>query len=327
MSIEPARLLWVVVLLVVAALVVLRVRFVQRGLARERLERDAEIDHAFGPPGPEVGAPPPRRLTLPELVVSSRAPLVVLRKPPPTRHPIVLAHGYFGFASVGIRKARRDYFVGVRNRLEALGYTVHLARTSPTAGIPYRAAQLARQIESMRAERVNIIAHSMGGLDARYAITHLGLHSRVASLTTIGTPHRGTPIADSGAMFIGEWPRSRRLLHRVGVNVDGLYDLTTARMQEFNRLVTDATGVVYSSVVAAVAPLGRPVNALLIPGYTFLSRTVGANDGMVPVESQKWGEVVGEIEADHWEQIGWSRSFDALRFYAVLAEHLAEWGF
>jgi hypothetical protein len=69
------------------------------------------------------------------------------------------------------------------------------------------------------------------------------------------------------------------------------------------------------------------VNPLLLPGYSYMLRTVGANDGMVPVESQKWGEVWGEIEADHWEQIGWSRSFDAKRFYAILAEHLAEWGF
>jgi triacylglycerol lipase len=109
----------------------------------------------------------------------------------------------------------------VRERLEALGYDVHLARLSPTGSVSLRAAQLARQVESIRAERVNIIAHSMGGLDARYAITHLGLHSRVASLTTIGTPHHGTPIADSSAMFIGDWPKFRRMLDRMGANVDG----------------------------------------------------------------------------------------------------------
>jgi triacylglycerol lipase len=254
------------------------------------------------------------------------APLVVLSRPPPTRHPIVFAHGYLGLASVGLRLARRDYFVGVRERLEALGYTVYLARLSPTGSVSLRAAQLAQQIESIRAERVNIIAHSMGGLDARYAITHLGLHSRVASLTTIGTPHHGTPIADSSAMFLGEWTNIRKILDRVGANVDGLYDLTTLRMEEFNRLVQNVAGVVYSSVVGAITPFGRPVNPFLLPSYTFLQRTVGPNDGIVPAESQKWGDVVGEIHADHWEQVGWSRTFDAQRFYTVLAEHLAEWG-
>jgi triacylglycerol lipase len=326
MPIEATRLPWVLLLVVIAALVVfVRVRFMLRALASYRDAR-RELE-SRGPAERLIELPPTRRLTLPELAVVPGAPLVLLKKPAPTRHPIVLAHGYMGFATVGVHRARRDYFVGVRNRLEALGYTVHLARLSPAASISLRAAQLAEQVESLRAERVNIIAHSMGGLDARYAITHLGLHARVASLTTIGTPHRGTPIADTSTMFIGDWPKFRRMLDKMGANVDGLYDLTTLRMEQFNRLVTDVAGVAYGSVVGAITGVERPVNPLLLPGHSYLSRTVGANDGMVPVESQKWGDVFGEIEADHWEQIGWSRSFDAKRFYSVLAEHLAEWGF
>ncbi|HVW27021.1 MAG TPA: hypothetical protein VHC69_16765 [Polyangiaceae bacterium] len=323
MSLEATRLLWVLLLVVIVAVVLLRVRVVRRAFLRARERR--QLEKSNGPAALVV--PRTRRLTLPELMVVPGAPLVLLKKPAPTRHPIVLAHGYLGFASLGVHRARREYFVGVRNRLEALGYTVHLARLSPAASISVRAAQLARQIEALRSERVNIIAHSMGGLDARYAITHLGLHARVASLTTIGTPHRGTPIADTSAMFIGDWPKFRRMLDKMGANVDGLYDLTTLRMEEFNRLVTDAAGVVYSSVIGAIRRVGKPVNPLLLPGYSYLLRTAGENDGVVPVESQKWGEVLGEIEADHWEQIGWSRSFDAKRFYAILAEHLAEWGF
>jgi triacylglycerol lipase len=328
MSTDAIGLIWAFALLALVALVALRLRHVQRVLERDRAARPlpAAEDDAKTPEAPRPDTPA-RRLTLPELARVPRAPAILLSKPPPTRHPIVLAHGYLGFASVGVSRARREYFVGVRDRLEALGYTVHLARLSPTASINVRAAQLARQIEAIRAERVNIIAHSMGGLDARYAIAHLGLGPRVASLTTIGTPHRGTPLADTSALFIGDWPNLRKVLHRVGANVDGLYDLTTRKMEEFNRLVPDATGVVYSSVVGTVTSLAGPINALLSPGHAYLARLVGPNDGMVPAQSQKWGEVVGEIDADHWEQIGWSRRFDARTFYAVIAEHLATWGF
>jgi triacylglycerol lipase len=322
MSVEATRLFWLVLCVGVAVLVVVRMRRVRRVFEKMR----ADLRLGSGAAVDRVTEVPLRRIVLPELARVRGAPLVLLTKPPPTRHPIVLAHGYLGFASVGLYGARREYFVGVRERLQALGYTVHLARLSPTGSVVVRAAQLARQIESLRAERVNIIAHSMGGLDARYAIAHLGLHSRVASLTTIGTPHWGTPIADSSTLFIGDWPRARRMLHRLGANIDGLYDLTTLRMQEFNRLVPDAAGVIYSSIVGAVAPLGRPVNPFLVPSHTFLQRIVGPNDGIVPAESQKWGDLVGEIDADHWEQVGWSRIFDAQRFYAIVAEHLAEWG-
>ena len=45
------------------------------------------------------------------------------------------------------------------------------------------------------AEKVNIIAHSKGGLDSRWAISKLGLAPHVASLTTINTPHRGCVFA------------------------------------------------------------------------------------------------------------------------------------
>src|SRR6185369_16188207 len=104
-------------------------------------------------------------------------------------------------------------------------------------------------------------------------------------------------LADTSALFIGEWVNVRRMLHTMGANVDGLYDLTTRKMEEFNQLVPDAAGVVYSSVVGAVTSLARPVNALLYPGHAYLSRIVGPNDGMVPAHSQQWGEVVGEVDA------------------------------
>jgi triacylglycerol lipase len=230
-----------------------------------------------------------------------------------------------GFSAVGAGPLRGEYFRGVRDRLVALGHEVHLVRVSPAGGVSRRAAQLARQIERLDAPRVNIVAHSMGGLDARYAISLLGLAPRVASLTTVGTPHRGTPIADASALALGEWRKLRRMLAAVGADVDGLYDLTTRRMEDFNRTVADVSSVLYSSVVGVVERSDLD-NPLLAPGHSFLLERAGSNDGIVPSESQKWGDVVGEIQADHWEQIGWSRRFDAGAFYAVLAEHLSDWG-
>ncbi|HMJ15081.1 MAG TPA: hypothetical protein VK524_26890 [Polyangiaceae bacterium] len=253
---------------------------------------------------------------------STRGPLVVLHRPRATRHPIVLAHGYFGFHAIGVAHIRPEYFRGVRRVLEALGHSVHVARVSPTAGIQVRAAQLCRQIESFGAERVNIIAHSMGGLDARYAIAHLGLGPRVASLVTIGTPHQGTPLADC-VRAAGEWRRLRRMLAAIGADIDGLYDLTTTQMREFNRGVVDASGVMYASVIGAAQPRVLSVNPLLVPGHAYLTRMIGANDGIVPAQSQAWGEVFDEVAADHWAQIGWHRSFDASVLYVSVAEQLA----
>ena len=149
------------------------------------------------------------------------------------------------------------------------------------------------------------------------------MSDRVASVVTIGTPHLGTPIADLGAK-LSDVLRMKALLGRV-IDLDAFYDLTTTRMERFNGEVGDAPGVFYGSVVARIA---RPrANPLLWPTHLYLSERAGDNDGMVPSASQSWGEVLRQIEADHWAQIGWSPDFDALALYEEILRELRGRGF
>jgi triacylglycerol lipase len=235
------------------------------------------------------------------------------------RYPVVLAHGLLGFDELRLAGRRHDYFRGVSERLERDGCVVHRCRVARTAGVAARAAELAAFVRALPARRVNLVAHSMGGLDARYALARLDLAGKVASLTTIGTPHLGTPLADVGA---GLARRARVLgaLERLGLDVAAFEDLTTERMAEFNRAVPDARGVLYQSVVGA-PPRRRAVTPILVPTWSWLA-AAGANDGLVPAASQRWGEVLREIDADHFAQIGWSRRFDAAELYAELLREL-----
>jgi triacylglycerol lipase len=239
--------------------------------------------------------------------------------------PLVLLHGILGFDELGLGPARVAYFRGVVERLEALGAEVHCARVPPLAPVHVRAERLARLVRSLDAPSVNLIAHSMGGLDARYAISRLGLGPRVASLTTIGTPHHGTPVADLGDQLV----RRLRLDLALGplFDLQTLRDLTTHRMLAFNRSVRDVPDVRYLSVVArardAVHPLLRPTHRWLLHGS-------GDNDGLVPARSQRWGTVLCEIEADHWSQIGWTTGsaggFDAMTLYDNVLQKLRDLG-
>lgn len=243
-----------------------------------------------------------------------------LRREPRPRHPVVLAHGLFGFDEIALGSARHAYFRGVPDRLAQSGHVVHAARVAKAAGVEVRARELARFVEQLPDAKVNIVAHSMGGLDARYAIARLGLGKRVASLTTIGTPHRGTPLADLGTS-VGARLGLRALLQKAGLELDAFDDLTVARLSRFNAEVPDDPRVAYASVVG-VARQKRRVNPLLLPSYLYLREREGENDGLVPARSQQWGEVVAQIDADHWAQIGWSRHFDAAEFYAQLLREL-----
>src|SRR5262249_53560901 len=112
------------------------------------------------------------------------------------RLPIVLAHGLMGFDEIVLIGKRHHYFRGIPDELtQGMGVAVYRPRVAGSASIAARAEALCAHVRALPEGRVNLIAHSMGGLDARYAITHLGLADRVASLTTMGTPHHGTPLA------------------------------------------------------------------------------------------------------------------------------------
>ena len=145
-------------------------------------------------------------------------------------YPLVLVHGLLGFSTIGPRR-RLEYFRGVMRHLENNPEVlngrgkVYVADLDPLDTIPSRAIQLRdfiqeriydHQEKKFWYEKVNIIAHSMGGLDARYMISTLSMDTGsrspmaewVASLTTIGTPHRGTPFAD----FMMQLPVGQRII-------------------------------------------------------------------------------------------------------------------
>lgn len=112
----------------------------------------------------------------------------------PSKYPIILAHG---IAAKQLRVL--NAFGNIGQELEKEGYKVFVADTDGFGAIETNAEQLKRFTERVKAEcgceKVNIIAHSKGGLDAKYMITNLGMEDSVASLTTLCTPHRGSIIA------------------------------------------------------------------------------------------------------------------------------------
>jgi triacylglycerol lipase len=222
-------------------------------------------------------------------------------------------------------------FSALRGFLRERGFRALFPQVAPTSGIVARARQLREQILRWTDEPVNIIAHSMGGLDARYLITHLGMADRVRSLTTIATPHRGTCLVE---WFIQNFRNRVPLLlamEAMGVNVDGFRDCRPSACQAFNARTPDMREVRYFSYCGAV-PFNR-VTPMLRRAWNLLNMLEGPNDGMVSVESARWGECLGVLNADHFAQtpdrifVRPGEDFDALGFYFRLLEDLARRGF
>lgn len=240
--------------------------------------------------------------------------------------PVVLVHGLFGFDRIGVPGVKLHYFRGIVKHLETLGCHAHAVRLPAAKSVPERAKILVDLITELDHDKVDIIAHSLGGLDARYALSKLGLASRVRSLVTIGTPHHGTPLAS----FAEEGPLAlaRKAIGVVGIKLQALDWLSPAALEKFNAEVLDAPGVRYTCVVGGIRESGTSVALAIAPTHAYLRRVSGPNDGLVPISSQYWGETLAEIEADHWEQVGWRMtmrgSFDALAMYAFIVARLGD---
>lgn len=239
--------------------------------------------------------------------------------------PVVLVHGLFGFDRAGLPGLRVHYFRGIVNHLESLGCHAHTVRLPRCASVPDRAKALVEKIEALGHERVDIIAHSLGGLDARYAIAKLGLASRVRALVTIGTPHHGTPLANFAVR--GPLGLARKAIRLVGMPLHALDWLTPTALEQFNSDVQNVPGVRYACVVGGVRE--APPAISIVASHAYLRRVAGANDGLVPIASQYWGETIAEIDADHFEQVGWRLtvtrgSFDARALYALIVARLGD---
>lgn len=141
---------------------------------------------------PPLAVPDDVDIVVPGVVVDDVAPD---RLGPP--YPVVLVHGFSGWTDFG----PLEYFFDVVDDLYATrGEVVVAPALPPYDASDQRAIVLAAAVDDVLARtnkaKVHLIAHSQGGLDSRYLISTLGYGDRVATLTTISTPHRGTPMAD-----------------------------------------------------------------------------------------------------------------------------------
>jgi len=214
---------------------------------------------------------------------------------------VVLIHGLFGFR----RLLWLEYFQGVRQLYEKIGLRVVVPALPSTGSIEQRTHALAEQLES-ESGPLHLLAHSMGGLDARSWISTMNGSVKTRSLTTLSTPHRGSPAAD----YVCRTYSPFRLF-------PGTRNLTTEAIKQFNRNTPDHPKVIYRSYSA-----NRPVaqQPWIVRRYgRIIQQYEGDNDSQVSVSSAIWGEHVSTLACDHFEII--SRNFWFNPFQSRAAFH------
>lgn len=208
------------------------------------------------------------------------------------------------------------------------------------------AARIRQIVEETGCGKVNIIAHSKGGLDSRAAISHAGCGPCVATLTTINTPHRGCVFSE---YLLEKIPASVRqgiadtynaALKRLGDEkpdfLAAVTDLTASACEARNAVTPDDPTVVYESVMSYCkkARHGRfPLN-MTQPVVRYFD---GPNDGLVAVDSARWGrrftllQPTGKRGISHGDVVDLNREnipgFDVREFYVNLVADLKRRGF
>lgn len=261
-----------------------------------------------------------------------------------TKYPLLMVHGVFFRDSV-----KFNYWGRIPKELENNGAIIFYGEHQSADSVENSAAELAKRIQQIikenGCEKVNIIAHSKGGLDCRYAINKYNLEKYVASLTTINTPHKGCKFAD---YILNKAPETFKnklantynsTLRKIGdVNPDFLAavsDLSSERAIEFDRMLPIPDGVFCQSCGSKLnnAIGGKfPLNL----SYNFVKNFDGFNDGLVGEQSFKWGEnfmflsTTGRRGISHGDMIDLNREnipgFDVREWYVTLVSDLKRRG-
>lgn len=257
-----------------------------------------------------------------------------------TKYPILLVHGVF------FRDSKKlNYWGRVPGELIRNGATLFYGEHQSALSVEDSAKELALRIkeivETNGCEKLNIIAHSKGGLDCRYAIANLDVAQYVASLTTINTPHRGCGFADyllnkipekMQTKVAGTYNAAAKKLGDTSPDfLEAVSDLTESSCVENDKTYEMPDEIFcqsYGSVLGHATHGKFPLNF----SYPLVKYFDGANDGLVSAQSFSFGEnftllrAKGRRGISHADMIDLNREniqgFDVREFYVQLVAEL-----
>ena len=256
-----------------------------------------------------------------------------------TKYPIVLVHGMM-VKDFSLWPA----FRGITDFLRKQGICVYVTNQDGLGSIENNALQLKEEIcrilETEQCDKVNLIAHSKGGLDTRYMISHLDMGDRVASLTTLSTPHHGSGLSTKLLQMPHFMAKTIAFFANVFYKILGDQkpdffllgqELTGEAMKQFNKTTCNIPQVYYQSF-SSTAP-HKKAFLRFIPYEISRYCEQDDTDGMVSVKSSQWGNYRGSISADldHFKMVGVYGSKKKLigvgLFYLHIIQELRSMGF
>ncbi len=265
------------------------------------------------------------------------------------KYPILMVHG------MGFRDRKYlNYWGRIPGMLEKAGCKVFYGNQDSNASVETNAEYLSYRVqkilEETGAEKLNVIAHSKGGLDIRCAISQYNLGDKIASVTTINSPHHGSATVDKllrlPAFLVKFAGKCTDIVFKIlGDNKPDSYSVfklfTTKEAEKFNEANPDDPNTYYQSYAFVMkSPFGDMF--LWFPSLV-VWLLEGPNDGLLTPDSVKWGNYKGEVKSNsrrgisHCDEVDMRRMrftrkqgegvADITDFYLNVAGELAAMGF
>lgn len=264
-----------------------------------------------------------------------------------TKYPVLLVHGVF------FRDFKYFNYWGripdaLKNNGAQVFYGNHQSAASVSACAEELTARIIDIVKETHCNKVNIIAHSKGGLDSRYAISLCGAAPYIASLTTVNTPHRGCEFADYLLNKAPEKVKNKlaktynSTLKRLGDRdpdfLAAVSDLTASGCLKLNEAMEDTPNTHDIFCQSVGSKLNRATSGKFPLNFTYplVKYFDGPNDGLVSETSFEWGDsytfltVTGKRGISHGDMVDLNREnipqFDVREFFVQLVAGLKEKG-
>lgn len=215
------------------------------------------------------------------------------------KYPVLMVHG------MGFRDRKHiNYWGRIPKVLEKQGCRIYYGCQDSNASIKTNGEALKNRVEEViqesGAEKLNVIAHSKGGLDIRYAISTLGIGERIASVTTVNTPHHGSLTVDAlltvpdilirfGSRCTDIWMRI--LGDKLPDTYSAIQSFRTTEAERFNAENPDMEGIYYQSYACVMKHAFSDI--FMCWTYPVVYYFEGENDGLLAPRATEWTNFKG----------------------------------
>ena len=196
--------------------------------------------------------------------------------------------------------------------------------TNPSSNIESRANRFLTNFNKLAKnhDKVHIIAHSFAGVDIRAMISLYDLQPRIASLSTVSSPHNGLTLLEKLLNHKEAEAYLSDAFRPVGLNPYNATEFNSGLMEDINEDLADSETYQKFSFGSRTSQAHLD-KFLRYPGSAIMDEDpLDDNDGITHPRDWEWGQYLLTFEASHYESGGLKTRFNMDLIYGAVTDNI-----